>query len=165
MLPTRLSELIAAGYRQPVPAGVDLESALLARARLLQSLPQARRTRCRRDALLLELIAHYRRGQRQLWAPVLLEVMAPALCQRLQGYLPLRPAMDLDDIAQQLVVELLNAALAIPLPADGQWTERRLLNRATKRIGRWLAREARRQKHQLPPLSDSGEEEVREPWD
>jgi len=166
MLEPRLPNPIAAGSREVPVETEDLETALLARARLLKVLPEVRRTRRGRDVLLWELIGLYRRGQRQLWAPLLLELMGLAMSHRLQRYQALDPTLDADDIAQQLAIEVLEAALNIPLPAEPRWVEARLLKRATKRLQRWLAKEAKKQSCQEPlPAPDDDEGEEQERWD
>jgi hypothetical protein len=166
MLEPRLSNPIADDSREVPGEAEDIEAAVVARARLLTALPESRRTRRARDLLLWELVTLYRRGQRQLWAPLLLDVMEQALVHRLHRYQAPDPTFDAGDIAQQLVIEVLEAALDIPLPAEPVWIEARLLKRATKRLQRWLAKEAKRQsRQQPPPAPDEDESADPERWD
>ena len=89
---------------------------------------------------------------------MLLEVLNPALLQRLKRYRAEPPAIDLEDIRQQLVVELLSAAVAIPLPPDADFVERRLLMRAGQGVRRWLVREGRVRAAQRPLETELKEE-------
>lgn len=118
----------------------------------LASLARGQRLRlAERDQLLLELVTKYRAGDRQRWGAVLLEVMAPTITERLQRFSPAGPALDTDDIAQELLLAVLEVALRLPLK-DGRYLERRLLLRAAERVSYRLEREADRQA-QLDPLS------------
>lgn len=106
-----------------------------------------------RDQLVFDLVLLYRRGPRQHWAPVLLEVMAPPIFERLARYRPEEPVIDQDDLYQQLLLEVLEAALTIPLHGGPAWLERRLLMRAGGNLSRRLRKEARL-RHLLVPLSE-----------
>jgi hypothetical protein len=110
-----------------------------------------------RDRLLEEIIRAYRRGAREIWAAVLLDLLTPALVDRLKRYRPEPPSLDQEDIRQQLVLELLRAAASMPLPAGAGFVERRLVLRAGQGVRRWLARERRfRARHE--PLESVSEE-------
>ncbi len=115
---------------------------LLARARDNLYLP-----RTNQDRLLADLVVAYRAGPRQLWGPVILDLLAPALVQLLGELRPVPPLIDEDEIRQQLVLEVLRAAAKIPI-RDSFDMKFRLLSRACKPIVRWLAREGRRQRNQ-----------------
>lgn len=142
----RLSDLISSELEHITP---DLGEVTRRRDQLLRLLPEMRRTREGRDALLTELVGHYRSGHREVWGPVLLEVMAPALFSQLERYRPQGPVVDSDDLAQQMLVEVLEAALSVPLPPGTQHVEQRLLWRVTKRMQRQLQRELRRRRGQV----------------
>jgi len=103
--------------------------------------------RADQDRLLADLVAAYRGGPRQLWGPVILDLLAPALVQLLRELRPVPPLIDEDEIRQQLVLEVLRAAAKIPI-RDTFDMKFRLLSRACKPIVRWLAREGRRQRNQ-----------------
>jgi hypothetical protein len=96
----------------------------------------------------MALVLLYRSGPRQIWAPVLLDLLAPALLARLQRLRLEPPFMEEEDIRQQLVVELLRAAAYMPLPENSGFLRRRLLDRANQGVWRRLARESRRQRRQ-----------------
>jgi hypothetical protein len=110
-----------------------------------------------RDRLLEQIIRAYRSGAREIWAAVLLDLLTPALVDRLKRYRPEPPALDQEDIRQQLVLELLRAAASMPLPTGAGYVERRLVLRAGQGVRRWLARERRfRAMHE--PLESVSEE-------
>ncbi len=87
-------------------------------------------------------------GPRQLWAPVLLDLLAPAMLHRLRRLRDEPPVMVEEDIRQQLVLELLHAAAMMPLPNNPAHLKAALLHRANQGVRRKLARERRRQRRQ-----------------
>lgn len=101
-----------------------------------------------RDWRLAEVIAAYRCGPRALWAPVLLDLLAPAMIARLKCLRAEPPAVDEEDLRQQLVLEVLRAAACIPLPANPAWQKKQVLSRANQAVRRWLQREHRQQLRQ-----------------
>jgi len=103
--------------------------------------------RADQDRLLADLVAAYRAGSRQLWGPVILDLLAPALVQLLRELRPVPPLIDEDEIRQQLVLEVLRAAAKIPI-RDSFDMKFRLISRACKPIVRWLTREGHRQRNQ-----------------
>jgi hypothetical protein len=96
-----------------------------------------------RDRMLQEIVRQYRTGPRDVWAAVLLDLLTPAILVRLARYRTEPPAVDFEDIRQQFVVELLAAASSMPIPADADFVERRLILRAGQGVRRWLRREHR----------------------
>jgi len=102
-----------------------------------------------RDRLLTEIVAAYRAGPRKLWAPVILDLLAPALVELLPLLRPELPVVDKEEIRQQLVMETLRAAAVMPIHEGGGDTKVRLLARAYKYVVRWLVREGSRQRYQL----------------
>lgn len=110
-----------------------------------------------RDQLLLEVVTSYRAGDRNRWGAVLLDVMAPTITTRLQRFSPAGPVADTEDIAQELLLAVLEVALTIDLQA-GRYLERHLLLRAAARVSYRLERESERQAL-LDPLSVLGGEE------
>jgi len=96
-----------------------------------------------RDQLLCELLVAYRMtAVRAQIAPLILEAVRPQLEVRRLRLRPREPYLDADDVAQQLVLEILDLALRLPLQ-DGAFLERRLLLRAIERVTRRLKRELR----------------------
>ena len=122
-------------------AGVEL-SVLRARARDIKVSLR------RRDEALLALLRRYRSGNQRLWAPLILDLMAPAIVTRLQRFKAAPPVITEEDMAQELVLQVLIAAATMPLPEDGHFLERSLLLAAAKPVSRWLKWEARRQEDQ-----------------
>ncbi len=106
-------------------------------------------TLCRDDRLALAAAVNaYRAGCRSSWAPVILTLMAPAVEGRLRDLYPVPPALSSDDIRQQLLVEVLEAALCMPLPQDPLMLGPAILSRASQAVSRRLGRELRRQERQ-----------------
>jgi hypothetical protein len=110
-----------------------------------------------RDRLLAEIVAAYRHGPRELWAPVILDLLAPGLIEILQtidrksGEIkdmwdhdePL--VIDEEELRAQLVTEVLHAAATIPIHPGGRAMKVRLLKRTYKYVVRWLIRDFRHQ--------------------
>jgi hypothetical protein len=97
------------------------------------------------DQRLAEVIVAYRCGPRALWAPVLLDLLAPGMVARLKCLRAEPPAVDEDDLRQQLVLEVLRAAACIPLPVNPAWQKKQILSRANQAVRRWLEREHHQQ--------------------
>jgi hypothetical protein len=131
------------GYEQVAGDLAEEALALVARARDSSNTELAERNR-----LLAEIVAAYRAGPRELWGPVILDLLAPALVQLLQWFRAEPPAMDDEEISQQLVMEILRAAATIPIHKDGCDMKVRLLARAYTYVVRWLVREGYRQGRQ-----------------
>jgi hypothetical protein len=94
------------------------------------------------DALWTELLRHFQDGPRQPWATVLLEAMRPDLAVAVAVVPAFPPAITREEVAQQLIADLLKAAL--DSPADpARWTPNRLISRAAQTTQRWLGREIR----------------------
>jgi hypothetical protein len=138
----------------PPVAGTDLAS-LSARAGDVKKVSLRKR-----DQALHALIKRYRNGNQRLWAPLILDLMAPAIVTRLQRYSPAPPVITEEDIAQQLVLQILIAAATMPIPEDGAFLERALLKAAAKPVSRWLQREDRRQEYELPLLEDDPDDDL-----
>ncbi len=102
---------------------------------------------------LVGVVNAYRAGSRSRCAPMVLTLMAPAVERRLGRLRPLPPAISAEDIRQQLLVEVLEAALSMPLPLNPLVLERAILRRASQAVSRRLSRELRRQQRQ-EPLAD-----------
>ena len=78
-----------------------------------------------RDRALHELVVGYRQ-RRGGAGEAILELVLPALLARLAGFRPQLPAIDDDDLTQQPVLEILAAALSMPLQGPA-FLERRLV--------------------------------------
>ena len=109
-----------------------------------------------RDRALAEIVAAYRAGPRELWAPVILDLVAPSLLERLQHFEARPPVLDVEDLTQQLVVQLLHAAATVRVACDGRHLRRELVARARKAVSRRLVREHRHIGRHCP-LVDFGE--------
>lgn len=95
-----------------------------------------------RDSLWSRVLSAYVEGPRQPWATVILEAMCPDIAVTVAVTPALPPAITHDEVAQELITEVLSAALDGPtVPA--RWSPNRLLSCATKLTYRWLAREVR----------------------
>lgn len=103
---------------------------------------------------LARAVQAYRVGCRSSWAPVVLTLMVPALDNRLRHLHPVPPAIGSDDIRQQLLMEVLEAAVCMPLPEDPLVLERAIIRRASQAVSRRLGRELRRQDSQVPVLDE-----------
>ena len=134
-----LSEDIASGFKVVVDCDPDDSGPAFVRMRARD------RTRSieERDVTLREAVQAYRRGPRTVWGPVILEVLAPAIMVRLVIYEELPPVINLEDLRQQLVVEVLDAAAHVPLPDNARYIKQRIMRQAAKRMTRWLRREIR----------------------
>ena len=135
-----LTDDLREGYRQVTDELPEDARAMVARARDLRNSSLTERNRC-----LAAMVAAYRRGPRRLWGPALLDLLAPAILERLQRLRAEPPAIDDEEIRQQFVVEVLRAAAYIPLPENPVWVKGQILSRANQAVRRWLAREGRRQ--------------------
>jgi hypothetical protein len=138
-----LADDLREGYRQVADELSEEARALIVSARDLTNGSLAERNRC-----LAAIVAAYRDGPRRLWGPVLLDLLAPAILERLQRLRAEPPAMDDEEVRQQFVVEVLRAAAYIPLPENPVWVKGQILSRANQAVRRWLAREGRRRRHQ-----------------
>lgn len=116
----------------------QFEVDLVARARASTNEPSGER-----DRLLESVVMAYRFGDRQVWAAVLLDLLAPAMLARLRHFRPEPPAIDADDLRAEFVAQLLEAAATMPFPADVRFVERRLVLRAGQGVRRWLRKERR----------------------
>ena len=101
-----------------------------------------------RDQIWNDVLQAYIAGPRHQWATIVLEAMCPDLAVTVATIPAMPPAITHDEVAQQLITELLAAALDGPTE-PARWSPNRLLSNATKKTYRWLAREIRslRQSH------------------
>jgi len=94
------------------------------------------------DTLWADLLHGYQDGPRQAWATVLLEAMRPDLAEAVAIVPAFPPVVTREDYAQQLMANLLTAALVGPAE-QARWTPNRLISHASRDTQRWLAREIR----------------------
>ncbi|MHB8507397.1 MAG: SigE family RNA polymerase sigma factor [Candidatus Dormibacteria bacterium] len=92
------------------------------------------------DAVYAAVVRSYQRGPRSVWGPVLLELLAPAMLEKVQGLYAAAPALSEDDIEQQLVIEVLRWAEKPETGTDQQYMDGRMMNRTHERVLRWLRR-------------------------
>ena len=95
------------------------------------------------DELWAGLLRHFQEGPRQPWATVLLEAMRPDLAAAVAVVPTFPPVVTQEDFAQQLMANLLTAALDLPVQ-PARWTPNRLISHASRDTQRWLGREIRR---------------------
>ena len=106
-----------------------------------------------RDRIIEAVVRAYRVGQRQLWGPVLLEILGPQLTEAVQQFGILAPLVESDDLGQQLILEVLSAAATVPIPEGARWVEQRLLRRAGFNLARWLYKQSRSTRWAVDPDS------------
>jgi DNA-directed RNA polymerase specialized sigma24 family protein len=146
----RLSDQIHRAYQSALSSGsIDGAESLVVRLRDFNAPEQER------DELWTQLIDRYTSGPRQAWAAALLEVMRVDLLAALGALPAMPPAITRDDIAQQLVTEVLAAAMDGPT-TPARWTRHRLVTRATTSVQRLLVDELRSatDEAELPPQPD-----------
>ena len=120
------------GYQQVAGALNEEAQALVATAR--------ERRPGDRGRSLMAIVLAYREGPREVWGPILLDLLAPALLARLKRLRPEPPVMDDEDVRQQLITEVLLAAARMPLPDEPAYLRSRLMARANQGVRRWLQR-------------------------
>jgi len=128
-----------------------------ARAHVRRARSTRKTTLEERDRLLGEMVEEYRQGPAELWAPAILDLLAPAMAVTL-GHVHRRAeriaelwdydeplVVDEEDVRQQLIFEVLRAAATIPLRPGGRAMKIRLLKRSNTYLTRWLKRDWRHQ--------------------
>ena len=107
-----------------------------------------------------ELLAAYRVGRGQRTAAALLERLGPWLTNARKALAPGSPALDADDIAQELVVRVLARAAEWEPNCEDRWIPRRLVEPVERAVRQTLQVERRRATVELEeqlPAPDSGE--------
>jgi hypothetical protein len=137
---TSLTADLREAYRRAACALSAEQLELVARARDTLNVPLAER-----NQLLVQIVAAYRAGPRQLWGAVLLDLAAPALLEVIQRFEAPRPVVDEQDLSQQLVLQFLHAAATMQVRRDGRGLKRKLVSRAAKALARHLFRESHHQ--------------------
>jgi hypothetical protein len=103
----------------------------------------------RRDAVCGAVVRRYQEGPRDVWGPVLLEMLAPALVTRARQFKPVPPAICIEDIEQQLIFELLSLASQESITSGSRWVDQRLVLGAGKKVSRWIRRAVAQQAESL----------------
>ena len=101
------------------------------------------------DGVYAAVVRSYQSGPSSVWAPLLLEMLAPAILHKLGTLFSDLPDADADDIEQQIVVEVLRWASRLRTPEDLRFVDGTILQRATERTSRWLRRARRKQPEAL----------------
>jgi len=81
-----------------------------------------------------ELLEAYRVGPRQQWSAVLLERLHPWLSAARRQPHAVPPYLDREDVAQELVLEVLRIASRWRPICEDHWIPRRLVERAARRV-------------------------------
>jgi len=133
----RFVDQIHQAFRETVRSG-SLATAqdLPARLRDLAAPPEER------DQMWNDVLQAYVAGPRHGWATIILEAMCPDIAVTVASIPAIPPAITREEVAQQLITELLVAALDGPTQ-PARWSPNRLLSNATKLTYRWLASEIR----------------------
>jgi hypothetical protein len=87
------------------------------------------------------LLAAYRLGPRQQWSAPLIERLGPWLTAARQRLHAVAPYLDRDDVAQQLVVEVLQISARWRPTCEDCWIPRRLVERAARKLRKSLLKE------------------------
>ena len=135
------SELEAAGSAESALAGLTLP-ALIALVR------KPKRDLAEQNAVWLAVVRCYRQRPARLWAPVLLEMLAPALID--EAYRLVRRYRDLDpaEIRQQLLVSALAACSSIRLTETSRFVKLALVRAMRRRTVRWVQKTLRQRRAQ-----------------
>jgi hypothetical protein len=87
------------------------------------------------------LLAAYRLGPKERWSGLLIERLGPWLTRARQRLIAVPPYLDEDDVAQQLVLEVLRMAARWRPQCEECWVPRKLVEAAERRVRKRLARE------------------------
>lgn len=88
-----------------------------------------------------ELLAAYRREPKGYWAGLLIQRLGPWLTAARRQLHAVPPYFDDDDVAQQLLLEVLRIARRWNPTCEDSWIPRRLVERAGRRLLKSLLRE------------------------
>jgi len=87
------------------------------------------------------LLAAYRLGPKERWSGSLLDRLGPWLTKARHRLIAEPPYFDQEDVAQQLVVEVLRSAARWQPRCEDRWIPRRLVEAAERRVRQTLTRE------------------------
>jgi len=96
------------------------------------------------------LLAAYRLEPKERWSGHLIERLGPWLTKARHRLIAVPPYLETDDIAQQLVVEVLRIAARWRPQCEDRWIPRRLVEAAERRVRMGLSRERSTQAVELP---------------
>ena len=96
-----------------------------------------------RDEIFREAVSAYRRGPQGIWGAVVLELLAPEITAQIRRLLPPGAGEDAEDVRQEFMLEVLQAAGRLPLYDASDYLRVRVIKRARKYVGRWLRHQAR----------------------
>lgn len=107
---------------------------------------------------LAALVRAYRASPTPASAGVLLDLLAPSIVHRLQHLEAQPPALDAEDIRQELVLSVLCAAATMRLPSNPKDIRNALIKRANLMVTRRLDKEFRHRRwhRSLEALEDAG---------
>lgn len=111
------------------------------------------------DATLRQVVLAYR-GDPSL-GPLVLDLLKPAVARWLRFLDAEPPVLASDDLEQQIVLEVLEAASSMPLPAGMRYVDRAIVRRARRSVSRWLFAEVEH-KDWTEPLPAEDEEDDEE---
>lgn len=80
------------------------------------------------------LLEAYRTGSKQQWSALLIERLGPWLTAARRQLYAAPPYLDQEDVAQQLVLEVLNIASRWRPVCEDRWIPRRLVERAARKL-------------------------------
>jgi hypothetical protein len=80
------------------------------------------------------LLEAYRTGEKQLWSALLIERLGPWLIAARQQLHAVPPYLDREDVAQELVLEVLRIASRWRPVCEDHWIPRRLVERAARKV-------------------------------
>jgi DNA-directed RNA polymerase specialized sigma24 family protein len=144
------SEFEAAGRADCALAGLTLPE-------LIALVRRPNRDLTEQNAVWLAVVGCYRHRSARLWAPVLLEMLAPALID--EAYRLARRYTDLDpaEVRQQLLVSALAACSSIRLTGTSRFVKLALVRPMRRRTLRWVHDTLRQRRAQpLDLLVDDG---------
>lgn len=81
-----------------------------------------------------DLLEAYRTGSRHKWSPVLIERLGPWLTAARQQLHAVPPYLEHDDVAQELLLEVLRIASRWRPLCEDHWIPRRLVERAARKV-------------------------------
>lgn len=87
------------------------------------------------------LLEAYRTGSKQQWSALLIERLAPWLTAARRQLYAAPPYLDQEDVAQQLVLEVLSIASRWRPVCEDHWIPRRLVERAARKLVKSLLAE------------------------
>ncbi len=141
------SEFEAAGRTESALAGLTLPA-------LIKLVRTANRELAEQNAVWLAVVRCYRHRSARLWAPMLLEMLAPALIDEAYQLVSRFRDIDPSEIQQQLLVSALAACSSIRLTGASRFVKLALVRSARRRTVRWIQKTLRQRAESLDLLAD-----------